>query len=68
MTTALGNVVYEAVSLVGKALNYYWILKAVESFQAPSAINSKEAISKLIDSLIDDQAIKNILTDPPIAS
>ena len=68
VTTALGNVVYEAVSLVGKALNYYWILKAVESFQAPSAINSKEAISKLIDSLIDDQAIKKILTDPPIAS
>ena len=68
VTTALGNVVYEAVSLVGKTLNYYWILKAVESFQAPSTINSKEAISKLIDSLIDDQAIKKILTDPPITS
>jgi hypothetical protein len=68
VTTALGNVVYEAVSLVGKALNYYWVLKAVESFQAPSALNSKEVISILIDSLIDDGAIKKMVMHPPIAS
>lgn len=66
--TALGKVVYVAVSLVGKTLNYYWVLKAVELFQAPSAINSKEVVSKLIDSLIDDQAIKKIIMDPPIVS
>ncbi|MGH9977157.1 MAG: hypothetical protein ACRD8Z_15175, partial [Nitrososphaeraceae archaeon] len=65
--TALGNVVYEAVSLLGKALNYYWVLKAVESFQAPSALK-KEVISILMDSLIDDRAIKKIVMHPPIAS
>src|SRR5687768_5892373 len=31
--TALGSVVFEAVSMVGKALNHYWVLKAIESFQ-----------------------------------
>lgn len=28
--TTLGNVVYDAVSMVGKALNYYWALNAIE--------------------------------------
>jgi flagellar motor switch protein FliG len=68
VTTHLGNVVYEAISLVGRALKYYWVLKAIESFQKPSAIKSKEVMSKLIDSLIDDQAIRKIIMDPPIAS
>lgn len=68
VTTHLGNVVYRAISLVGTGLKYYWVLKAIESFQAPSAINSKEAISKLVDSLIDDHDIKKILMDPPIGS
>jgi hypothetical protein len=68
VTTLLGNVVYEAISLVGRALEFYWILKAIESFQKPSAIKSKEVMSKLIDSLIDDQIIRKIIMDPPIAS
>jgi len=68
VTTLLGNVVYKAISLVGMGLKYYWVLKAIESFQAPSAINSKEAISTLIDSLIEDLDIKKILMGPPIAS
>ena len=69
VTTHMGNVVYKAISLVGTGLKYYWVLKAIESFQAPSAaINSKEAMSTLIDSLIEDLDIKKILMDPPIAS
>ena len=63
--TALGNVVYEAVSMVGKALNHYWALKAIESLQSSSsAIDSKEHISKLIDTLVNDPQIKKILTQP----
>ena len=67
--TALGNVVYEAVSMVGKALNHYWALKAIESLQSSSsAIGSKEHISELIDTLVNDPQIKKILTQPPIMS
>ena len=68
VTTALGNIVFEAVSMVGKALNHFWVLKAIESFQSSVAIDSKEQMSKFIDSLIDDPKIKKILTEPPILS
>ena len=68
VTTYLGIVVYKAISLVGTGLKYYWVLKVIESLQAPSAIDSNEVISNLVDSLIDDREIKKILVDPPIAS
>jgi DNA-binding Lrp family transcriptional regulator len=68
VTTYLGIVVYKAISLVGTGLKYYWILKVIESLQAPSTINSNEVISKLVDTLIEDHDIKKILMDPPIAS
>lgn len=67
VTTALGNVVYEAVSTIGKALKHYWALKAIESFQSSAPIDSKKHISLLIDTLIDDQEIKKIL-EPAIVS
>ena len=66
VTTPLGIIVYKAISLVGTGLKYYWVLKVVESFQAPSAINSNEVISKLVDSLIDDHDVKKIVVVPPI--
>jgi DNA-binding Lrp family transcriptional regulator len=68
VTTYLGIVVYKAISLVGTGLKYYWILKVIESLQAPFAFNSNEFISNLVDSLIDDHDIKKILIDPPITS
>ena len=68
VTTALGNIVYEAVSMIGKALNHFWVLKAIEAFQSSAKIESNENISKLIDSLIDDPKIKKILNEPPILS
>jgi predicted transcriptional regulator len=61
--TALGRVVYDAVSTIGKALDHYWALKAIESFQSLATIDSKEYISKLIDTLIDDHKIKKILIE-----
>jgi predicted transcriptional regulator len=68
ITTALGNVVYDAVSMVGKALDHYWALKVIESFQSLATIDSKEHVSKLIDTLIDDQWIKKLLIEPTIMS
>jgi hypothetical protein len=61
VTTALGNVVYDSLMTIGKALDHYWILKAIESFQASSAIDSKDYVSNLIEALIEDSQIKKIL-------
>jgi hypothetical protein len=72
MATTLGNVVYEAVSMVGKALNHYWALNAIELVLSSSSAASREdksmITSELIDSLIDDNQLKKILTKIPTAS
>jgi hypothetical protein len=70
--TTLGNVVYESVSMVGKALNYYWALNTIELVLSSSpAADSREdksmLTSMLIDSLIDDNQLKKILTNTPTA-
>jgi predicted transcriptional regulator len=64
--TALGSVVYDAVSTIGKALDQYWALKAIESFQSLATADSEEYKSKLIDTLIDDHKIKKILIESHI--
>jgi len=71
--TTLGNVVYEAVSMVGKALNYYWALNAIElvlsSSPAADPMEDKSMLtSMLIDNLIDDNQLKKILTNTPTAT
>jgi len=71
--TTLGNVVYEAVSMVGKALNYYWALNAIElvlsSSPAADSRGDKSLLtSMLIDGLIDDNQLKKILANTPTAS
>ena len=38
VTTALGNVVYDAISTVGKAVECYWAIKTIESFQSTSLV------------------------------
>lgn len=54
--------------MVGKALNHYWVLKAIELFQSSAVIDSNEYLPKNIDSLLVDPKIKKILTEPPILS
>jgi predicted transcriptional regulator len=73
--TTRGNVVYEAVSMVGKALNYYyyWALNAIElvlsSSPAADSRGDKSLVtSMLIDGLIDDNQLKKILANTPTAS
>jgi predicted transcriptional regulator len=42
VTTALGSVVYGAVSTVGKALEHYWAIKAIDSFRSMATNESIE--------------------------
>ena len=65
--TLLGKIVYEAHMTIGKALNYYWKLQALDSIQTSSTAGlPKEEISKLVDTLIDDYQIKDILMKTPL--
>jgi hypothetical protein len=65
--TALGKVVYHSQMIVGKTLSYYWKLRAIESVQpegsAGSSGFSSEEVKQIIAALIDDNQIKEILTN-----
>jgi hypothetical protein len=54
--TLLGRVVYEAHLNIGKALAYYWKMKAIESIDlsSPGARLPKEELKQLIIALIDN--------------
>jgi hypothetical protein len=61
--TLLGKVVYDTHLNIGKALSYYWKLKAIESIEAssPSARLQKEELAQLINALIDNHFIREFL-------
>jgi DNA-binding HxlR family transcriptional regulator len=58
--TAFGKVIYDAQTIVERAVNNYWRLKAIDSFEISSDLPEEERI-KLIDSLLDNNHIKEIL-------
>ena len=59
--TSFGKVIYETQRIVEYTVNnYYWKLKAVDSAQLSKEI-SREEYTKLVDSLIDNQKIKEII-------
>jgi predicted transcriptional regulator len=61
--TSLGKVVYEAESMIENALNDYWKLKAIDSLEG-DGLNMElptEERSKILDTLIANQNIKQIL-------
>jgi hypothetical protein len=61
--TLLGYVVYDTQMTIGKALAYYWKLKAIESITMSSDATLPEGEStQLINALIDNDQIKEILT------
>jgi predicted transcriptional regulator len=65
--TLLGKIVYEAHMTIGKGLNYYWKLQALDSIQTSSSAGlPKEEFSKIIDTLIDNHQIKDILMKIPL--
>ncbi|CAN5382754.1 hypothetical protein BH18THE2_BH18THE2_38410 [soil metagenome] len=60
--TLMGRIVYDSQMIIGKALNYYWKLQALDSIQtSSSAAVPREELTKLIDTLIENHEIKDIL-------
>jgi hypothetical protein len=62
--TLLGKVVYDSQMTIGKALAYYWKLKALESIELSASGSSAlpcGELAQLINSLIDNHQIKDIL-------
>ena len=61
--TLVGKIVYDAHLNIGKALSYYWKLKAIESIEmsSPGSRLPKEELTQLIDDLIDNHFIKDFL-------
>lgn len=59
--TLLGKIVYDSQMIVGKALSYYWRLKAIEFIDMSSPDLPAEEITQLIDVLIDNHQIKDNL-------
>lgn len=56
--TALGKVVYNAHTVIGRALSYYWKMKAIESIQSSAG---RELAREVIQSLIDNHQVRDIL-------
>jgi predicted transcriptional regulator len=57
--TSFGKVVYEAQELIGKAVQHFSKLKAIDSIESPEFPASE--LSKLIDTRINNSQIKEIL-------
>jgi hypothetical protein len=53
--------------IIGKALNYYWKLNAIESIEASSNGLPKQEILKLVDALIDNHQVKEVITKALVA-
>ena len=65
--TLLGKVVYDAQMIIGKALTYYWKLKAIESVEMSASCSSglpNGELAQLVDVLIDNHKVKDILVKP----
>src|ERR687890_1168271 len=58
--TAFGKVIYDAQTIIEKAVNNYWRLKAIDSLEVSNDLPKEERL-KLIDSLLDNNVIKEIL-------
>ena len=66
--TLLGKVVYDTQMTIGKALTYYWKLKAIEAVEMSSNVRlPKEELTQLINALIDNHFIKDILIKEPLS-
>lgn len=59
--TLLGKIVYDSQTIIGKALSYYWKLRAIESIEMSGSELPAEEVTQLIKTLIDNPQIKDIL-------
>jgi hypothetical protein len=60
--TAFGKVIYDAQTIIEKAVNNFWKLKAVDSLELSGDLPEEERL-KLIDGLLDNKEIKEILSN-----
>ena len=58
--TTFGKIVYESQLTIDNALNNYWKLKAIDSLETANEL-PKEEQQKLIETLLDNQDLKEIL-------
>ena len=60
--TTLGMILYRTQELIGKALNQYWKLEAIDSINVTcNGELPQDQFQRIIDKLITDQEIKDIL-------
>jgi hypothetical protein len=61
--SSLGKIVYEAQMLIGKGIQNYWKLKAIDSIESSPDSNRlpAEEYNRIIDTLVDCNDIKDIL-------
>jgi len=60
--TTFGIIVYHTQEIIGKAVDQYWKLKAIDSIRASgNGVLPQEQLRTIIDKLITNQEIKNIL-------
>jgi hypothetical protein len=60
--TTLGMILYHTQELIGKALNQYWKLEAIDSINVNcNGGLPQDQFHRIIDKLITDQEIKDIL-------
>jgi hypothetical protein len=60
--TPLGKVVYDAHTVIDKAISYYWKIKAIESILSSAGSElAREDIHLLIENLIDNHQVRDIL-------
>jgi predicted transcriptional regulator len=60
--TSLGKVIYQAQTLIEKAITDYWKLKAIDSLDISTSIGlPQQEHDKILNTLIDDHQIKQIL-------
>lgn len=61
MLTTFGKIVYESVLMVENALESYWKLKAIDSLEISNEL-PKEERNKLVETLLENQNLKGIVT------
>ena len=60
--TTFGMILYHAQEIIGKALNQYWKLKAIDSINVTcNGELPQDQFHRIIDTLITNQEIKDIL-------
>ena len=60
--TLVGKIVYDAHLKIGKALSYYWKLKAIESIETSATSGNdllEQELTHLTNALIDDKYIRH---------